>query len=271
MSTRLPWRLPGSGLCRRSGARLCLLVVLGLLGLITVAGLAPASATAAGQFSDKGHEFEDLFTVFDHRYWTIQTAGGVEVNANGDTGLTFSVPAEVTDARFFGIVSPKQDFFIKPNSLFRIFLYYQTLTWPPADGVSVELMVTVYDKTNKKSAYQMTLARKSNNYSRQEEYSLNIWAGTGAKAKNISKVVPADASKSKGWFSVVHMQPGVFRLRAGSLRYEFKPKVKKLGRTSWTLMVQGQQAYFGFQAASVGLSPFAMWSEKGFHAPSPEW
>ncbi len=267
MGIRRTLRFPGTRRCAR--VRRWYLVLSALIAVcLTSAALTPSMAAATAQFYQNHKAFKDNFSAFDHRYWTVQTLGGVEVDANADSRLTFSIPGEVTAPYFYGLVIPKEDFFIKANSDFHVSLLYRCLNWPHANGVHVVLVVTVLDKTNKKTAYQFSVARDSNNSSRDEEYSLSIWKGTGRKAKHVWKTKVTD--DRNGSLDVVHMN-GVLRAGAGGLMYEFKPKETKLGRVLWSLKVDGQQAYFGFQPVSVGLTKFVVWSAKGFHEPSPEW
>ncbi len=267
MGIRRTHRFPGTRRCGRVRRwHLALAAVIAVC--LTSAALTPSIAAATAKFQPNHKTFTDDFSAFDQRYWTVQTLGGVEVDANDATGLTCSIPAEVTEPYFYGLVIPKEDFFIKANSDFHARLLYQCLNWPHANGVHVVLVVTVLDKTNKKTAYQLSVARDSNNSSRDEEYSLSIWKGAGRKAKHVWKTQVTD--DRNGSLHVVHLK-GVLRAAAGGLIYEFKPKETKLGRVLWSLKVDGQQAYFGFQPVSVGLTKFWVWSAKGFHEPSPEW
>jgi hypothetical protein len=265
-------RCVGEGRRGGTGAGRRLLVILGLLCLLATAALATAGAASGQTFSNHGRYFSEPFKAIDSRYWTDQVSGGVEMTIQ--QGLIFSVPAELTEASFQGLVAPTQDFYIKSGARFELGISYVCSTWPRANGTSIVLMATVFDKTNTKQLYQMSLGRQSNNYSRNEEFSVSVW---GPKKKHLWKVVPAD--DTYGYLEIRHDEDGFALVAAKSrtsshksLVYRFTPTVKKFGKTTWSFMVQGQQAYWAFQPVTVRLARFHAYAPKGgFHRPPTAW
>lgn len=272
--------MDGSGLRRRilgrrrggAGAGRRLLVILCLLCLPTTAALATAGAASGQTFSNHGRYFSEPFNAIDPRYWTDQVSGGVEMTIQ--QGLIFSVPAELTETSFQGLVAPTQHFFIKSGARFELGINYVCSTWPQANGTSIVLTATVFNRANTKQLFQMSLGRQSNNYTRNEEFSVSVW---GPKKKHLWKVVPADGTY--GYLEIRHDEDG-FALEAArtmtsakkSLLFKFTPTVKNFGKTTWSFMVQGQQAYWAFQPVTVRLARFHAFAPKGgFHRPTATW
>ncbi len=246
------------------------LLVVGLLCL-----LAPGAAAAgvrAVAVSPDGKTVSDNFSAIDHRYWTDQAFGGVEIASDG-MGLLFSIPSEVTAGSFQGLVTATQSFFIKANARFATRLAFECVTWPHANGTSLVLMVTVFDKANKNQVYQMSVGRQSNNFSRAEEFWVSVW---GHKKKHVWKVVPAIGRW--GYLQVGRDEHG-FVLNAVEYTpkkkkvslYKFSPKVKKLGKATWAFMVQGQQAHWAYQPVTLRVDRFTATSNKGFSFPPAQW
>lgn len=119
----------------------------------------------------------------------------------------------------------------------------------------------------------MSVGRQSNNLSRAEEFWISVW---GPKKKHVWKVVPANGTS--GYLQVFRDKHG-FVLNAVEYTpkkrkvplYKFSPKVKKLDKTTWAFMVQGQQAYWAYQPVSLHVARFTATSNKGFSLPPAQW
>jgi hypothetical protein len=242
-------------------ARLCLLLVVSIL---TIASLGPASTAGAAEFTDEGHVFKDDFADLDSAYWATETAGGVLVGpALGR--LEVVVPSDVTGARFFGIVAPWAGFYVKPDSYFRCSVEYECLQWPmPGNGVSVSLMVWVYDKKSKEEIYFLAISRESMPLMQGETFRSTIVDATGKKDKRYDRSLYM--SQAKGTLSIWRDRHG-FTVKGGPVLEKLKPKVDVLGKVNWALMVDGLDYNFKLQQVRVGFDDFRIRSEKGFHRP----